>query len=124
MATWRWTFAGPDSASYTFEINPSKGGSPTRAKTLGYSPRTAGGTIVFEGADAALTASVSGKVRSEAAYDAFLEWFEKRTPVTLTDDLGRQFVVYLTRFAPERSWKVNAPWHHDYTLDYLILEEL
>lgn len=112
--------------AYTWEVNPNDGGQPQRQKNITYDKTSAsdGRTIVFEGLDNPLTTSASGVILSEAQYFAMIDWFNRRHPILLEDDLHQQFIIYITRFEPHRKRAHNYPWKHEYTFEYIILEEL
>jgi hypothetical protein len=110
--------------TYELDINPSDGGSPSYNKTLTTSNTTAPGgkVLIFEGADEVQQISVTGTLLTEALYDKFIEWWDKRTILRLTDDLARVYDIYITSFDPQRVRSVTHPWRHTYTLNYVIIE--
>lgn len=125
MAVVRWTFEDPVTLdSYTFPINPSAGGSPSFAKTFNYAVTAApdGKIVVFEGRDAPQTLEFRGTLFTESEFDAFVEWFEKRYQVKVTDDLGRQFWIVIESFTPERVRARSHPWKHAYTVRATIVD--
>ncbi len=125
MAVVRWTFFDPiSSLEYEFAINPNEGGSISRSKSLTYQASAAadGSTIIMEGRDAPPTTSFSGVLLEQAQLEAFDLWYEKRHQVLLTDDLGRQYWIYITRFDPKRQRARSHPWKHSYSVDYVILD--
>lgn len=124
----RWTFTDAVAAdSYTFAVNPNDGGSPTDAKSIQYqkssAPSEEGKTLVFEGRDEPNTSSFSGVILAEAQYHAMRSWFRRRNPITMTDDLGRTFTIYITKFEAKRKRARSYPWKHEYTVEYIILED-
>lgn len=125
MTVVRWIFDDlTDSSSYTFPINPSEGGSPQYKKSINTQNTAApdGKTLVFEGRDAPQTLSFSGTILDEAQYNAMVLWFNKRHQIKVTDDLGREFMVYITDFEPKRVRAVQHPWKHSYTVNYIVLD--
>lgn len=123
--SFRWTLTDPtDDTSYTFEINPNDGGSPAHKKNFKSQGTTApaGRTLLFEGADDPQQLQFKGTVLSQAQYEAMVLWWSKRYQITLTDDLGRSFPIYITEFTPERKRSRSHPWRHDYTVTALILD--
>lgn len=121
----RWTFYDSyltDTA--TFEVNPNEGGSPNRKKNLSYQPTTApdGAVLLFEGRDPARTGQFSGTLLTEAQYDMFETWFSKRYPITMTDDLDRDFLIYITEYNTTRKRAVHYPFKHEYTVSYVLVE--
>lgn len=117
----RWYLTDPvTAATYTFHINPLSGGSPQREKTITEETTTAGGVVLYEGADVPMRGSVSGTILDLAHYQAFTTWWAKRYPVTMTDDLGRVQTIYITKFAPERQ-RSQRRYKHQYTLEWVVL---
>lgn len=126
MAVVKWVFT--DSVvpeTYTFEVNPNEGGSPTRKKNITGQPTTAedGTAVLYEGQDPRPTTTFSGTILTEAQYDAMIAWFNKRYPITVDDDLGRTMTIYITGFDPKRAQRRSHPWRHTYTVDVVILAE-
>lgn len=120
----RWRFDDPvDSSTYTFELSPSEGGTSGYAKQVSTKPVLApeAGHVIFEGADQAQEIEFKGTILSEAHLDALVEWFGKRHPVQLTDDLGRVFRVYLTELRPTRKRASQYPFKHEYSMKCLVL---
>lgn len=120
----RWTFTDPVTAAvYTFHLNPSAGGSPQYKKNVVQQNTTApGGSVVrFEGADHPKEGTVSGTILEIAHYQALVDWWEKRYPVVMTDDLGRTQTIYITEFLPERQRAVSHPHKHRFSLNYIVL---
>ena len=118
----KWQFDDPVSFdTYVFEINPSEGGSPKYEKQISESSTTDGTTVLFEGRDATKNASFSGVVLTQDQYNAMIEWFNKRYLIDYTDDLGRTFTIYITKFDPKRERAIHSPWKHSYTVDYVIV---
>jgi hypothetical protein len=42
----------------------------------------------------------------------------------MTDELGREFSIYIKRLELRRRRAYGRPWKHDYTVSYYVLEEL
>lgn len=125
MAVVRWTFHDPVAVqTYTFEINPREGGTPQYEKQLQYQNTTApdGKTLIFEGLDEPKKITFSGAIVWETQMDAFVEWFNKRRVITVEDDLGREFQIYITSFKPERRNSTTHPWRHNYTIEATLLD--
>lgn len=125
MIVVRWTFYDPTvPQTYTFEINPNTGGTPSYAKTLSTSSTVAPGgkTLIFEGADQVPKFEFSGTILTEAHFNAFVEWWDKRRQIRITDDLGREFWVYIESFTPTRVRAVHHPWKHTYNVVAQILD--
>jgi len=125
MALVRWRFDDPtDASSYTFDMNPNEGGTPTLKKNMSYQ-NTAGPNgvvLAFEGRDNVETLTVSGVLKEEVQLIAFQTWYAKRHQITVTDDLLRVFTIYITGFNATRKRSIAYPWKHDYTLEYIILD--
>jgi hypothetical protein len=122
MSVVRWKFYDPlTTEEYTFDINPNTGGSRQFKKTLNYQNTAAadGKTIIFEGRDEVNQMEFSGVILEQAQYDAMVTWFGKRHQVRVTDDLSRQFWIYITSFAPTRQRLIHYPWKHEYTVQYV-----
>lgn len=110
--------------TYTFEINPNEGGSPTYVKKINFEATTApdGQTLIYEGQADPRKMSFSGTVLTRDQYEAMVEWFGKRVPIHLTDDLGREFMIFITSFQAQRQRAVHYQWKHTYTVDATILD--
>ena len=124
MSVVKWFFNDPVSGdNYTFEINPNDGGSASMRKNLVYQNTAApgGNVLMFEGQDEAQTGEFSGVILSEAQYLKMIEWFNKRYPIQVTDDLGRTDTIYITEFTPQRKRSVNYPYKHEYTVRYTVI---
>lgn len=120
----RWTFYDPtNSTTYTFPINPSEGGSPIHKKTMTYQNTLSPGgrVLIFEGQTEAQEVEFSGTILDQAQYDAMVLWFNKRHQIRLTDDLGRQFNIYITEFTPKRERAYHHPWKHSYSVKYVVM---
>lgn len=115
----RWMFTDTStSTSYTLEVNPDAGGSPTHQKHFGFESTAApdGKTLIFEGRDQPQKLEFSGTLLSEAHYTALATWFSKRSQIIITDDLGRQFTVIIESFTPTRVRSALYPWKHTYKI--------
>lgn len=121
----RWTFEDPNTLeTYTFAINPNEGGSPQYSKKFEYRNTSApdGKVIVFEGRDDPQTIEFSGTLLTQAQYDAFVTWWDKRYQVKITDDLGREFWIEIESFSPKRERAVHYPYKHSYTIKAIIVD--
>lgn len=124
MAVVRWNFYdGVLSTTYTFPINPNAGGSPAYRKRITEETTSAPAakTLLFEGNDEVQQIEFSGTILDQAHYDTFVTWFKKRRQIRITDDLGRQFWVYIKEFVPTRVRSAGAPYKHTYTCTAVIL---
>lgn len=125
MAVVRWVFDDPVTlASYTFEINPNDGGSPAYRKKFQYENTSApdGKVIVFEGRDEPKKIEFSGILLTEAELNAFIEWWDKRYQISVTDDLGREFSIVIETFEPRRERARSHPWKHSYSVTATIVD--
>jgi hypothetical protein len=125
MARIAWVFTDLVTAeTYSLPINPNDGGSPSYKKNIVYQNTAApdGNVLMFEGRDDPKTSSFKGVLLTEDQYNTFVEWFEKRHQIQITDDLGRTFVCYITSFDPTRRRSAIHPWKHEYTCEYTIID--
>jgi len=121
----RWILTDPtDASTFEFPINPSDGGSPDYRKNITYTNTAgAGGKVLaFEGRDAVKQMTVTGTILEQQHYEDMITWFNKRYQLTLTDDLGRSFEIYITGFTPRRRRSAIYPYKHEYTLAYTELD--
>lgn len=126
MARIAWIFTDNVlSESYSFEINPKDDGSLQYEKTITYKNTSGpdGATVVFEGRDVPNATTFSGTILSEDQYNAMVHWFNKRYPITILDDLGREFLIYITKFSPKRKISRTHPWRHEYSVDYFVAQQ-
>lgn len=121
MARWNFT-DNVVSQSYNFDVNPNRGGTPSFEKNLSYSSTPAGSPIVFEGRDKPRTFTVSGVLREESQLIALQTWFDKEYQIRITDDLGRQFWIYITDLQFERAQTRRWPFRHTFTINYLEVD--
>lgn len=115
----RWTFYDPVTVeTYTMQVNPKEGGTPGLKKNVNYKATTAatGRVLAFEGRDEPRMFDWSGTILTEQHLMDLTEWFNKRRQIQLTDDLGRQYWIYITDFTPKRERAVHHPWKHSYTM--------
>jgi len=126
MAVVKWEFVDTESMdSYTFEINPNEGGSKEYEKKMTYLSTSAvdGKTLVFEGQPEVKTISFSGTILTQAQYDKMIEWFNKKNPIEITDDLDRTTTIYITSFKPRRQRAIHFPYKHTYVVEAVVLED-
>lgn len=123
--TVKWTFVDvANSDSYTFDVNPNADGTPKKEKAMTYVNTSGpdGRVLAFEGRDAARQGKFSGTILEESQYTAFDTWYEKRVQISMTDDLGRSFEIYITGFEATRVRSAKHPWKHTYTITYVIID--
>lgn len=121
----RWIFTDPVTLdTYTVPINPNDDGTPSSNKTINYSNTSGpnGNVLMFEGRDQVKEIQISGVILEQAHLDALQSWHDKRYQVTVTDDLGRTFSIYITSFVPKRIRVASNVWKHEYTMTYTILD--
>jgi hypothetical protein len=121
----RWTLMDPTvPETYTFPLNPNQGGTPGVTKKITTSVTSAadGQALVFEGRPDPQKMSFSGSILDQQHLDNLVVWFRKEHQLLLTDDLGRQFWVYLTNFTATRERKHSHPWRHTYQAEATILD--
>lgn len=121
----RWTLHDPVlSETWEMQVNPNDGGTPDNGKTVNYSNTAApdGKTLVYEGRDAVQTLDWTGIILTQEHYDTYIYWFAKRRQLLLTDDLGRETWIYLTKLTPKRKRATGIPWKHDYTVNAIVLD--
>jgi hypothetical protein len=124
---WRWTiYDAVTFTTVTLELNPSAGGSPGLAKNITTKTTSAvdGHSLLFEGRDTPPVGSVTGSILTQSAYNTFVNLYSLRRQQLLTDDLGRQFWIYITKFTPVRAPSSSHPWRHTYTLEFCILDNV
>lgn len=124
---WSLATTGASPEIYYFEANPKQDGgslgttkSPYYAVTAGPS----GATVLHEAVDDPIRLQYSGVLVTENQYNALLTWFDKEDPVTLTDDLGRSFLVYLDALDYTRAPKRHYPFRHEFSFTAYVLERL
>lgn len=121
----RWDFYDPvEAETYELELNPNEGGSPSFKKTFTYANTSApnGKTIIFEGQDEIQKLEWSGVILTQSHYDKYVEWYQKRRQIRITDDLGRVYWVYLEAFTPTRVRARSHPWKHNFQVTAVILD--
>ncbi len=121
----RWSFHDPTvPETYVLEINPNDGGTPSRKKTISYQNTSApdGKALVFEGRDEVQTISFSGDILTVTHLTALTLWYEKRHQILVTDDLSRQFWIYINSLELKRERAAHSPYKHTYTIEAIILD--
>lgn len=126
MAVVKWRFTDPvTSEVFIFDINPSPSSSaqPEYNKTLTYeSTSDAGGqTIVFEGRSEPQRMEWEGVVFTQEEHERFVEWWQKRYQIEITDDLGETFLVYLTNYRPKRGSRVSHRERRTYSMTATLI---
>ena len=121
----RWVFTdnvAPE--TYTVDVNPNEGGTPPIERSFTYSstPGPGGPSIAFEGRDRPRKFSISGCILMESHLVAFQNWFTKEYQVKITDDLNREFWIYITDLEFERNQTRRYPWRHTFRMGYIELD--
>ena len=106
---------------YEFAINPLDATMPQIQKTLTIQKTASGKNVTFQGRNQVQTMSFSGTILTEEHYNVMDEWFRKEKQINITDDLGRQYWVYLTGFNPSRQYSPQYPWRHEYSADATVV---
>jgi hypothetical protein len=120
-----WEFYDPvGNETYNWEINPNDGGYPSRSKNISYEATAApnGQTLAFEGRESPASLSFSGTILTESQFNTLNDWYLKRNQIRLTDDLGREFWIYIKSFNPTRVRSINYPWRHNYSIEAIVLD--
>ncbi len=123
MAVVKWTI-GDGITTHVFEINPDPKGadgeiSPER--TIIDSYVDAGLPMAAVGQSPPLQAAMDITVIDQAEYDALWSWWDTGKILTLTDDLGRSFQIYLSAFDAKRVRKSSLPYFHNLKISYFVL---
>lgn len=125
MARVAWTFTDTvTSATVSLEVNPNQADSPILEKNITYvsASGTNGAINMQEGRDTKKTMSFSGVTLTEDQYNDWVTIFNTRNTLSLEDDLGRVFEIYVTSFRPKRVRSVQYPWRHEYSVDCVVVE--
>lgn len=126
MAVQRWIFHDPSGATpdAEFAFNPSDFNGPNYSKTFTFENTAApeGKTLIFEGRDQPQKISFNGTVYTEAEYNKFVLWWNKRNQIEIIDDLSRTFTVIMETFTPKRRKAYHFPWCHDYEATATVVD--
>lgn len=125
MALVRWTFYDPvTDAEYEFDVNPSEATDPQYEKKMTYESTAAanGRTLVYEGRQEPQRLSWKGAILDLDQHLTFIEWWDKRYQIDITDDLGNEYRVYITKYQPERKRAVHYPNKRSYTMEAIIID--
>lgn len=119
----RWTLYDPVlGTTLEFPINPAESFLPNREKEFSIQQTTQGKLIAFEGNEKPVEFNFSGTFLDEASYNFMTTWFNKRYQLRLTDDLGKQYWIYLKTFSPERKRSSNYRWAFKYSAQATVLD--
>lgn len=123
----KWVFSdyknqGLSPYTYTFEINPNEGGSPTIQKNMtvlsNVGPNR--GAILQEGNATPAELNFSGVILTQTQYELMEYWFDKRLALEITDDLTRKFRGIFSRWEPQRIRRAFNPWYHTYNAGFTV----
>lgn len=106
------------------EVNPSDVSMTDITRSVSQQGTTSptGKRVMFEGRRAPQTMTLDGVTFTKGQYQTFAHWANKNYQFRLTDDLGRVFWVYVTRFAPNRRANFYQPWLADYSIEVTVLD--
>lgn len=121
----RWTFEDASvPETYEFPINPVENSYSLKKDIVQQKTLAPDGqTILFEGRDEPRNFSFSGTLLSAAQHNKFIEWFEKRRQIKVTDDLGIETLIYIVGYSTERGWRQSHPNRRTYTVEAVVVEE-
>lgn len=120
----KWVFEDFwNGGTYTFEINPNEGGSPSVTKNIHAAQNTGPNRtgILQEGTSQISSIAFSGVVITQTQYEAMETWFDKRVLIKLTDDLGRTFYGVFSKWNPKRQRRASHQWYHTYDAEFQVV---
>lgn len=106
---------------YEFAINPLNARMPSVQRIYTKQKTSSGRDVVFQGRDPAQTMGFSGTILTEEHLEIMDVWFSKEKQISITDDLGQQYWVYLTSFNASRNYSSQFPWRHEYSAEATVL---
>lgn len=106
---------------YEFAVNPLTARMPGVQKTFAKQKTASGKEVIFQGRDLVKTMAFSGTILTEEHLEVMDVWFSKEKQVSITDDLGQQYWVYLTSFNASRNYSSQFPWRHEYSAEATVL---
>jgi hypothetical protein len=134
MSRVAWKFEDPVTSDvYFLPVNPKADtGSNARTRELAYSVnaglRQQGDgvdtidNLVYESNKPQRPFAYEGFAYTKEQYDAWNEWANKGYPILMTDDLGREFTVYITSLLWSRVRSRQFPYKHSYKFSGIILD--
>lgn len=81
-----------------------------------------GQRLLFEGRRQPQEMSFSGVTLTKAQYIVFKDWSDKNYQIRVTDDLGRVYWLYITKFSPTRKRNPGEAWLTDYNITATVLD--
>jgi hypothetical protein len=125
MSVTRWKFedyhqTGPTPYTYTWEINPSDGGSPSIQKNMTSLTNTGPNRMILaqEGQSTVPALTFAGVILTQTHYETLELWFNRRVLIKLTDDLSRVFYGVFTAFNPKRVRRGANFWYHTFDAEF------
>lgn len=122
----KWFFTDPVTDSvYTFGVNPNQDQQGPYQKNLQYEAILIPGglPLLYEGADTPTTMILQGTILAMSQQLAFVEWYQKRYPVYLTDDKGYVRYIYITNLQFTRTPVSLYPWKSVWQMTAYVLTE-
>lgn len=128
----RWTLTDPTTNEvWEMPINPDKMTSPFRIRSLKTRVAVRINAVVadtshtIEAKPAPVDWEWQGVIRSEAHYEAYVDWAERPGLVRVHDHLDRTWEVMIESFVPEeRRPSARTDWRFRYTVKCLILRRI
>lgn len=121
-----WIFTPVDVDSYSvveLEINPVTASSPLQEKSIEFSAKAGpfGESVIRDGGNLPATAQCAGTVLTQGQFENVEYLIQADTDWVLTDDLGRNFQIYITGIDMKRTFSSTLPYRHDFTIDYVVV---
>lgn len=111
------------STTYTFAIGPDAMNLDLKRSTVfGVMLSNTSKSLVMMNSDQPIIGEISGTLISQAEYNALLGWWQSTKQLTLTDDLGQDFVIIIIDFTPERVLSIEFPFRHKWKIRFNVLE--
>lgn len=117
-----WTFYDPVLAvTYSPPIGPDRMTSPFSERSLTSRATTShrGQAITWQGSPTPVAWSFSGRLLTQAHYEALQAWYAKPNRIRITDHLTRTYECFITDFSPEPQRAGDNFWSHRYTMSTL-----
>src|SRR4051794_22423958 len=121
----RFTIYDPTTdTTSTFPINPVEGALPSYERKVSSAATAApdGQNLIFEGEPDPQTLPFTGSLLYEEHHTFWRELLTVKHQVLLTDDLGNQWWVIFTKFAPKRKNRHSHPWAATFDAEAMILD--
>lgn len=131
-----WSWYDPvEDETYYMPVNPYQdNGSNNIVRTTSYEVNAATyqdqsgvdriGNLVYHSSDDVPKQSYTGRLYTQDEVEDFTAVVEKNNALTLTDDLDRSYSVLIESFTLNRVRARNRPYKHEYSLTFIVLEEL